>query len=125
MPTIIPHFAAGCALFIIGRFYFKDYFDGKDKTGERYYLFCVCVICSFIPDFILVFYYTTKIYSYETWSPYHIFAHYILGLVAVILLLALKYRIDVKRKPLWIMGLWAILLHVVMDMFVPESGVWY
>jgi len=66
MPGAIPHLIAGSAMFIIGRYYFKNYFDGDDKTKERFLLLFVCLSFTFIPDFFLILYYTIKIYSFET-----------------------------------------------------------
>ena len=119
MPGAIPHLIAGSIMFIIGRYYFKSYFDKKDKI----LLAIVCLIFSCLPDSFLAIYYTTHILSFEELLQYHILAHIIFTPLAVVGLLILRYMMDVKRKPVWIMGLWCILLHIVMDMFIPEGGV--
>ncbi len=125
MPTVLPHMFAGLAMFIIGRYYFKDYFEGEDKFKEHFLLLFVCLSFSFLPDIFLIFYYSTKISSYGTLSPYHTFFHIIIVPTAIILLITLKYKIDVKRKPIWIMGLWSLIVHVIMDLLIPEQGIWF
>ena len=125
MPGVLPHLIAGCAMFFIGRYYFKNYFDGKDKLQEKFILAVVCISFSFIPDFFLILYYTTKIFSFETALLYHEFLFFLIGPIAIISLLILKFGIEVKTKPVWIMGLWCIILHLIMDFFIPDNGLWF
>ena len=125
MPGAIPHLIAGSAMFIIGRYYFKSYFDGDDKAKERFLLLFVCLSFTFIPDFFLIIYYTTKIFSFETALLYHDFVFIIVGPIAIFFLLLLKFGIKVKTKPVWIMGLWCIILHLIMDFFIPDNGIWF
>jgi len=124
MPGAIPHLIAASAMFIVGRYYFKRYFDGNDKAKERLLLAVVCLLFSVIPDFFLIIYYTTYMLPFDVLLPYHDFAHLIFSPIAIVSLLLLKYRVDVKRGPIWIMGLWCIMLHIAMDIAIPEFGVW-
>jgi len=124
MPGMIPHLIAGSAMSITGRYYFKSYFDGNDKVKERLLLFVVCLSFTFIPDFFLIIHYTTHILSFEAALPYHNFTLFVSAPIAIGGLVILKIWDNVKRKPVWIIGLWCILLHVVMDLFIGESGVW-
>jgi len=124
MPGALPHLIAGSAMFIIGRYYFKNYFDGYDKTKERFLLAVVCISFSLLPDFVLIIYYITHILPFEAVLPYHDFTLFVSAPIAIGGLVMLKFWGNVKRKPVWIMGLWCILLHVVMDLFIGESGVW-
>jgi uncharacterized membrane-anchored protein len=124
MPGIIPHLIAGSAMAIIGRYYFKSYFDGKEKTKEKLLLAAVCLSFSILPDFLLVTYYSTKISAFEFFLPFHNIVHIIIGPIAIVFLIVLKYGIETKRKPIWAMGLWSILLHLVMDLFILESSIW-
>ena len=124
MPGILPHLIAGCSMFIIGRFYYRNYFDGKEKFKERLLLLFVCIMFSFIADFFLIIYYTTKILPFDTLLPYHNLVFIIIGPIAIFFLLLIKFVINLKREPIWMMGLWAIILHVIMDYFIPDFGVW-
>lgn len=124
MPGVIPHLIAGIAMFIIGRYYFRRYFDGNDKVKEHILLLFVCLSFTFIPDFFLIIYYTTHIASFCDFLPYHNFVSLISGPIAIIGLLILKYGVDIQKKPIWIIGLWCIILHVIMDFFIQDTGVW-
>lgn len=124
MPGVISHLIAGCAMFIIGRYYFKSYFDEPEKAKKLLLLAVVCLIFSVIPDLILIIYYTTHVLSFCELLPYHDFVFLISGPIAVVGLLILKFGVDIKTKPVWIMGMWCILLHIAMDLFAPEHGLW-
>jgi uncharacterized membrane-anchored protein len=124
MPGAIPHVIAGCSMYIIGKYHFKSYFDGEGKTKERFLLLLVCLLFSFLPDFILI------IYSVTRTSPSHIvfwlhgLFHLATFLMAIAILIVLKYDINVKREYIGIMGMWSIILHVIMDSLIPEYGIW-
>jgi hypothetical protein len=124
MPSVLPHVIAGCLMFIIGKYHFKSYFDGEDKTKERFLLLLVCLSFSFLPDFILIIYYGTRTSPYDIAFMIHSFVHFITFLMAIIIIIYLKYEINVKRRPIWIMGMFSIILHVLMDLFIPEYGLW-
>ncbi|MCJ7572541.1 MAG: hypothetical protein MUO82_11825 [Candidatus Thermoplasmatota archaeon] len=125
MPGAIPHIIAGFALFIIGRYYFKDYFNENDKSIKLFLLAFACISFSIIPDFPLIIYYLTY-----AWSsicdiyPYHDLLHIILFIIAFFGLFVIKFFSHIKIKPIWIMGMWAILLHITMDLVIPEIGIW-
>ena len=121
MPGFLPHLIAGCAMFIIGRYFYKSYFDGKTK--EQLLLSFVCLSFSFIPDFPLGLYYIFNILSFKILVQYHFFLHIIISPLAIAILLILKYRVDTKREPIWLMGLCCIVLHIAMDLFIQETGV--
>jgi len=123
MPGELVHLVAGSAMFIIGRYYFKSYFDGDDKTKERYFLALACLFFSCIPDFVLIIYYTTHILPFDTMWPYQTLVNILFVPIAIVALLTLKYLVNIKRKPIWIMGMWCILLHITMDLFVPDSSI--
>ena len=124
MPGVFVHLIAGSAMFFIGRYYFKNYFDGEHKKKERLFLAAICLSFSLLPDFFLGIYYTTHILSLDFLVPFHIFVHLIFSPIAIVVLLILKYVINVNREPVWVMGLWCIVLHIVMDLFIPEIG-WF
>lgn len=122
MAGLIPHLIAGCALYLIGRYYFKTYFESDNKTKKQLILAIICLAFSLVPDIFLGTYYTTHILSFDTLMPYQIFAHYILIPIAIALLALLIFRFDTKRKPIWIMGIAALALHFIMDLFLEEAG---
>ena len=124
MPGVFVHLIAGSAMFFIGRYYFKNYFDGKHKKKERLLLAAVCMSFSLIPDFFLGIYYTTHILPFDFLVKYHIFAHLIFSPIAIAVLLILKYLVNTNRDPVWIMGLWCVVLHIAMDLFIQEIG-WF
>lgn len=130
MPTLLPHLIAGCSMFIIGKYYFKRYFNSEDKNKEQFLLLLVCLSLSFVPDLVLISYFLT-IYTETRTSPpdivfmIHSSVHIALFLIAIGFLIGLKYKINVKREPIWIMGMLSIILHVLMDLFIPEYGIWY
>jgi len=125
MAGLIPHLIAGCALYLIGRYFYRAYFEGDDKTKKQLLLAIVCLAFSIIPDIFLGTYYTTHILSFNTLLPYHIFAHFILIPIAIIVLIFLIFRFDTKRKPIWIMGIVALALHFIMDLFLQEAGLFF
>ena len=122
MPGAIPHLIAGGAMFVIGRYYYSNYFNGKDKFNERILLIIVCLTFSILPDIILAIYYLTFFSDFCSLLPLHNFVHFIFTPVAIIILLILKFKLNVKREPIWIIGLWCIILHVVMDLIIQEHG---
>lgn len=124
MPGELVHLAAGSAMFIIGRYYFKSYFDGDDKTKERYFLAFACLFFSCIPDFVLIIYYTTHILPFDTMWPYQTLVNLLFVPIAIVVLLTLRYLVNIERKPIWIMGMWCILLHITMDQFIPDTSIW-
>lgn len=118
MPGIVTHMLTGCALIVIGRYYFKNYFDNNHK--KQLLLVITCLSFSFLPDIFLGIYYTTHILPHEVLASYHTVAHILFCPIAVVILLLM--RSDKKRKPLWAMGLWSIILHLSMDLFIRETG---
>jgi len=119
MPGLIPHLIAGAALYFIGVFYFRSYFK---ENNNKLLLAIICLTFSVIPDLFLGLYYTTNILSFETLLPYHVFTHLILTPTVIIVFTLLLLKIDTKRKPIWIMGICALLLHIVMDLLIQETN---
>ena len=118
MPGIVTHTLTGIVLSVIGRFYFKNYFDNEYK--KQLLLVITCLSFSFLPDIFLGIYYTTHILPFEVLVRYHIITHIAFCPIAVIVLILM--RVDTKRKTYWAMGLWSIILHLVMDLFIQETG---
>lgn len=123
MPGVILHLIAGSALALAGRYYFDDYFKGKNKYWERLYLVIVCLLFSVIPDVFLGFYYSApESFLYESMIEFHILLHAVFIPVAIIILVLLKYKYDVRYEPVLVMGFWAILLHIAMDYLITETS---
>ena len=118
MPGLIPHLIAGVVLYFIGIFYYRSYF----KENNKLLLALVCLIFSLIPDLFLGLYYTTNLLSFEILLPYHVFTHLILTPIAIIVFSILLFRFDTKRKPIWIIGICALILHIVMDLLIQETN---
>jgi len=119
MPGLIPHLIAGAALYFIGIFYFRPYFK---ENNNKLLLAIVCLTFSVIPDLFLGIYYTTHLLSFNTLLPYHVFTHLILTPTVILVFTLLLLKIDTKRKPIWIMGIWALLVHIVMDLLIQETN---
>ena len=83
-------------------------------------LVITCLSFSMLPDIFLGIYYTTHILSHEVLANYHAITHILFCPIAVAVLLLM--RADTKRKPFWAMGLWSIILHLSMDLFIQETG---
>jgi Na+/melibiose symporter-like transporter len=118
MPGLIPHLVAGTALYFIGVFYYRSYF----KENNKLLLAIACFSFSILPDLFLGLYYTTGLLSYETLLPYHVFTHLILTPIAIIVFAILLFRFDTKRKPIWVIGILALLVHIVMDLLIQETN---
>jgi hypothetical protein len=122
MAGLIPHLIAGSILYLFGRYYYRTYFEKDQKTQRHVFLAIICVVLSIIPDIFLGTYYTTHILSFHTLMPYQIFTHYVLIPLGILFLGLLAFLFDTKRKPLWSMGIWALVLHYIMDLFLQETG---
>jgi len=124
IPGAIPHITAGFIMFFIGRYYFKSYFNKGNKFKKQFFLAVSCLFFSCITDFILIIYYATYILPFETALIYHDFVQLIFFFLAIIGLFIFNFLIDIESKPIWIMGMLCILLHITMDLFIPETGIW-
>lgn len=124
MPGAIPHITAGTVLFIIGIYYYKNYFKDENKSIKPFLLAFTCIFFSIIPDIFLIIYYTTYAFSFCSILPYHNLLHIILFITAIVGLLAITFFLNIKNKPIWTMGMWAILLHITMDLSIPDISIW-
>ena len=122
MPGLLPHLFAGSALYLIGRYSFKTSFDGQEKRKDRFLLLFTCLLMSIIPDAFLGFYYATNLLSFQTLLPYHITTHLIITPIMTIVFLLL-ITIDYERRIIWVFGIFAIIVHIIMDQFILEIGV--
>ena len=124
MPGFIPHFVAANAMFLIGSYYIQNYTDLVLTKKKHVLLYAVCLFSSIIPDFPLALYYAFHIGSFEVLVHPHAFLHYIISPIAVVFFIMLNYVYPVKNKPIWIIGILCILLHIMMDALIQETGLW-
>ena len=124
MPGLIPHLIAGSALYLIGRVSFRKFFNGTEKNKERILLLFICLVFSIIPDAFLGIYYATNLLPFETLLPHHITTHLIITPIAFVFFILLII-INSKRKPIWFLGICAVVVHIIMDQFIQEIGVLY
>lgn len=120
MSGFIPHLLAGAFFYFVGRIIYSSYFTQNKK--RKLQLAAICLTFSLIPDVFLGLYYTTGLLSFKALLPYHVITHLILTPAAIILLTVLALAVDTKRRPIWIMGIAALLLHIIMDSYVPETS---
>jgi Na+/melibiose symporter-like transporter len=122
MAGLIPHLIAGGVLYLVGRYYYQEYFQGEHARWRKLMLAFLCVFLSVIPDVFIGTYYTTHILSFDRLMPYQRFAHYVLLPIGIIGFALLAFLLDTKRKPLWTMAFCALLLHLLMDLLLDEAG---
>jgi hypothetical protein len=122
MPGVIPHLIAGFTLYFIGRYSFSSYFKNDQKYKKHFLLAFVCILFSLIPDFFLGIYYLSHLEPIKVLMPYQIFTHLVLTPIVCGVLLLLIVRFDTKRKPIWITGVWALILHIIMDLLIQETS---
>jgi hypothetical protein len=121
MPGAIPHLITGAALYFMGRYSFRQYFKGDQNTKKRVFLAAVCLIFSLIPDFFLGIYYLTHLEPVKVLMPYQIQTHLLFTPLTIGPLIPIIV-IDKKRRPIWIMGAIALLLHILLDYFLIETN---
>ena len=124
MPGFILHFIAGNALFLIGSYGIQNYTQLELTWKKQILLYGVCIGSSIIPDFPLALYFAFHLGSYDLLLQPHAQLHYIISPLAVILFIILSFIFPVKNKPIWIMGIFCILIHIIMDSLIQETGIW-
>jgi hypothetical protein len=137
MPGLIPHILAGSIMFLIGIYYFRNYFynvsknkiknlNGKNvknsKSNEIFLLGIICLSFSLLPDSPLGLYYIFGISSIEILIPYHNLFNKIILPIMIIPIFIIVCISDLKRKPIWIIGIMCILIHLIMDVFIDETS---
>lgn len=124
MPGFIPHFIAGNAMFLLGSYYIQNYTQLPYTTTNKTLLYLICITSSILPDFPLALYYSLQVGSFETLVKPHALLHYIISPLAVVFFIGLDVVYPVKKRPLWIMGILCIILHIFMDSILSETGIW-
>lgn len=124
MPGIIPHLLAGSSMFLVGEFYFHYKSKITHPPIDHMLLLGVTLFFSLFPDFPLGIYYMFNLYSPEILMDYHITLHTIITPLSIAGLLVIKYVVNTKKEPIWIMGIICILIHITMDTYIHEGGLW-
>ena len=124
MPGIIPHLLAGTGMFLIGEFYFHYKSKTDHPLTDHILLLGVTLFFSLFPDFPLGLYYMFGIFSPNILMEYHDFLHNIMTPLSIGGLLVIKYIVNTKKEPIWIMGIICVLLHITMDAYIHEGGLW-
>ena len=122
MPGALPHISAGVALFIIGIIYFKGYLAEEKNCKRLFYLLFVCLFFSIIPDFFLIIYYIGHVSTFCSILPYHNMLHIIFFVFSIVFLLILNFLINIKSKPIWTIGMLCVIVHITMDVIIPDTG---
>lgn len=121
MPGAIIHLITGAALYLIGRLSFRTFFKDNQIFKKNLLLAIVCITFSLLPDFFLGIYYLTHLEPASVLMPYQIFTHLQLTPIAIGVLIPIVL-LDGKRRPLWIMGITALILHIMMDFYIMETN---
>lgn len=124
MPGIIPHLLAGTGIFLVGEFYFHYKSKDHHPLSDHVLLLGITLFFSLFPDFPLGLYYMFNIHPLEILMEYHTLLHTIITPLSIVGLLVIKYIINAKREPIWIMGIICILIHIMMDTYIHEGGLW-
>ncbi len=124
MPGIIPHLLAGTSMFLVGEFYFHYKSKIIHPPVDHVLLLGVTLFFSLFPDFPLGLYYMFNLYSPEILMDFHITLHTIITPLSLAGLLIIKYVVNTKKEPIWIMGIICILIHITMDTYIHEGGLW-
>ena len=124
MPGILTHLLAGGAIAIIGRIYFRNFFKDNQRFKKNILLAITCLLFSFIPDIFLGIYYTTYILPYHVLGYYHNLNHLVFSPLITIMLVELSL-LDKKRRIFWILGSTSLIIHLIMDIFITETGALY
>jgi hypothetical protein len=124
MPGFIPHFIAGNAVFLIGSYYIINHTNLDYNLKNKLLLYFICIGCSIIPDFPLGLYYTLHVESYNAMLQPHEILHYIISPVAILIFIILDLLYPIKKRPFWIIGILCIIIHIIMDALIQETGIW-
>jgi len=124
MPGFIPHFIAGNAVFLIGSYFITNYTKIQYTTKNKLLLYFICISCSIIPDFPLALYYGLHVGTYNTLIEPHTLLHYIISPAAIFIFIILDLVYPIKKRPFWIIGILCIIIHIIMDSLITETGIW-
>lgn len=124
MPGIASHLLAGGIMTLIGLLIFRNFLNEDNTIKRHLLLFLTCMFFSFIPDIFLGIYYATQILPKDVLVPYHLISHRIVAPIGIIVLIGMSIM-DRKRMPYWIMGLLSLVVHLLMDLYIEETGLYF
>ena len=124
MPGIIPHLITGLGFYLVGEVYYKFASKKKINKVDHILLLGVCLTFSLIPDFPLGIYYIFHIFTLDVSKYYHTLLHNIITPISLIVLVALIFLRKNKRTPIWVLGMICIIVHIIMDSYIHEGGLW-
>jgi hypothetical protein len=125
MPGVLTHLTAGIIIFAFSSLILKKIYNEKYTRLNLFLLGGVCIVFSIVPDFPLGLYYALGLFSYDSLLEYHILVHKIISPVAIVGFLLLRFSVNMKREFIWEIGIFCIIVHVVMDMFIQDHGIWF
>jgi len=121
MPGALIHLATGAALYLIGYVIFTSYTTGEHRLKHNLLLLLACIIFSMAPDFFLGIYYLTHLEPAVVLMPLQVLTHHVITPVVIGILFLVSF-VDQKRRPLWLMGATALIVHILMDLFINETN---
>ena len=124
MPGFIPHFLAGHFIFLLSYGILYSYTSLEKTTNNTLLLYSVCIIFSIIPDFPLGLFYILNIGTFSSLLQYHALLHKIISPLAVSVFIVLSVFNIIRKKQIWIVGVFCIILHIFLDATIEEMGVW-
>ena len=124
MPGVFAHLIAGNAMFLIGTVILQ-FSSIPSSTKNILLLYGVCIFSSIIPDFFLSMYFVFHVDSYQNLLVFHNELHHIVSPLATVIFVILSGLNVIKKKAIWIMGPFCIILHVIMDAVINESSVYF
>ena len=125
MPGAIPHLIAGSMMFLVGYYVFHDYFKLGEKRNKQFTLFAACIGFTVSPDVIMIFYHLTHISTHCYFEPYHILLHIIVGVLAIILFPFVYVFVTSEKRPYLLTGLSCVFVHMLMDIFIEETTIFF
>jgi len=122
MGGVLVHLCAGLLISIVAILYYRKYFEKNEEL--LFILPFIAVWFSVFPDVFLGLYYILGISTFPVAVGIHMMAHTIFFVVSLVAVILLKFRIDIPNEPLFVIVFVSMVVHIIMDFFVPEMGIW-
>ncbi len=123
MPGIIPHLVAGSFIYLLSEAYLKSK-QTQYLIVDHLILLVMALFFSLFPDFPLGLYYVFNLAPKEFLLQCHVLLHAIITPIALAIFVIVAFFVNSKRKSIWLVGIVCILIHIVMDAFIHEGGIW-
>lgn len=122
MPGVLVHIIAACIISILAVLYYHDHRISKRAKLLPLMVFLIFWFSVF-PDVFLALYYVFGVSDFFTMVQPHMIVHLLFFGVSVVAVVLLKFVVDVPKEPLFVMVFVSMVVHVVMDFFIPELGI--